>query len=244
MNDVLTEQLIVFRQADYAEVLRNSSSEQKLQDEARVALSLINWKNITYTDVLNYTQTLQSRKIAAYNIYDLININELSLEKYRFQDIYNPQAQELLNQSKIAFYSDRYSEAEDLIKKTRQSIESKSSEASILNSLSIGVLGFIQKYWVFIVISLVILFFFLRFSFRKISLIMVKRRIVRMKKEEKALNELMKKTQIERFKENSISGIVYNIRMKKYQTRLSEIKEELPVLEKRAGLKGGVDVSY
>ena len=36
-----------------------------------------------------------------------------------------------------------------------------------------------------------------------------------MKTEEQVLNDLMKKTQTERFKENKISGLVYNIRMKK-----------------------------
>ena len=54
-----------------------------------------------------------------------------------------------------------------------------------------------------------------------------------MKTEEQVLNDLMKKTQEERFKENRISGLVYNIRMKKYEERLQEIKEELPVLEER-----------
>ena len=43
----------------------------------------------------------------------------------------------------------------------------------------------------------------------------------------------MRKAQLERFKENKISGLVYNIRMNKYQERLQEIKEELPVLEER-----------
>ena len=43
----------------------------------------------------------------------------------------------------------------------------------------------------------------------------------------------MKKAQEERFKENKISGLVYNIRMKKYEERLQEIKEELPVFEER-----------
>lgn len=54
-----------------------------------------------------------------------------------------------------------------------------------------------------------------------------------MKAEETALNDLIKKTQSERFKENKISGLVYNIRMKKYEEKLQEIKEELPVLEER-----------
>lgn len=53
-----------------------------------------------------------------------------------------------------------------------------------------------------------------------------------METEEKVLDNLMKKTQTERFKENKISGLIYNIRMKKYQERLSEIKQDLPVLRK------------
>ena len=54
-----------------------------------------------------------------------------------------------------------------------------------------------------------------------------------MKTEEQVLNDLMKKTQTERFKENKISGLVYNIRMKKYEEKLQQIKEELPVVEER-----------
>lgn len=59
------------------------------------------------------------------------------------------------------------------------------------------------------------------------------KKIRKMNTEEKVLNNLMKKTQTEIFKDNKISGLVYNIRMKKYEERLQEIKEELPVLEER-----------
>jgi len=54
-----------------------------------------------------------------------------------------------------------------------------------------------------------------------------------MKAEQEVLVKLMKKAQEERFKKNIISGLVYNIRMKKYQEREQEIKQELPVLEDR-----------
>ena len=47
-----------------------------------------------------------------------------------------------------------------------------------------------------------------------------------------SLINLMKKTQTERFKEK-ISGLVYNIRMKKYHEKLDRTKEELQVLEER-----------
>ena len=43
----------------------------------------------------------------------------------------------------------------------------------------------------------------------------------------------MRKAQTERFKQNKISKLIYNIRMKKYQEKLQKIRQELPVLESR-----------
>ena len=43
----------------------------------------------------------------------------------------------------------------------------------------------------------------------------------------------MKKAQEDRFKKNSISGLVYNARMRKYKERMQEVKNEIPVLEAR-----------
>jgi len=51
-----------------------------------------------------------------------------------------------------------------------------------------------------------------------------------MKAEKEVLMRLMKKAQEDRFKKNIISGLVYNIRMKKYQEKLNNIKQDLPVL--------------
>ena len=67
----------------------------------------------------------------------------------------------------------------------------------------------------------------------KIKKNLLKRKIRNLKAEEKILMALMKRTQIERFKQNKISGLVYNIRMKKFEEKLNRIKEDLPVLEKR-----------
>lgn len=48
----------------------------------------------------------------------------------------------------------------------------------------------------------------------------------------------MRKVQVERFKENKVSGLIYNIRMKKHEEKLGEIKRMLPVLERRLKVKG------
>lgn len=73
---------------------------------------------------------------------------------------------------------------------------------------------------------MIVLIFVLRNTRKKRLL----KRIKRMEHEEKAINGLMRKTQIARFKLNTISGIVYNIRMDKYKSRLNKIQEDLPVL--------------
>jgi len=51
-----------------------------------------------------------------------------------------------------------------------------------------------------------------------------------------SLQKLMEKTQTERFKEGNISHSTYEIRMEKYNERLNEVKQTIPVLE--AMLKG------
>lgn len=76
----------------------------------------------------------------------------------------------------------------------------------------------------------------MKIIWKQISRKNLKNSIRKKKAEEVALKGLMKKAQEERFKKNKLSGLVYNIRMEKYEEKLNQIKEELPVLEKR--LKG------
>ena len=70
------------------------------------------------------------------------------------------------------------------------------------------------------------------FAYKKFEKKRLENKIRKMKAEGQALNNLMKKAQTERFKENKISASVYKITMEKYQKRMQEIEEELPVLEK------------
>jgi len=70
-----------------------------------------------------------------------------------------------------------------------------------------------------------------RFVSKKISKIRLKKKIVLKETQLKVLGELVKKTQSERFKENKIPALVYNIRVKNYKDKIEDIKRELPVLK-------------
>ena len=45
--------------------------------------------------------------------------------------------------------------------------------------------------------------------------------------------DLTRTAQEERFNENKISGLIYNVRIRKYNEKLENLKQELPVLESR-----------
>ena len=227
MQDSLTEAKKTFEQARYAEILRNVNSTEKEKQEARVALSLVKWQDITYADVLFYTDDIKSRKTIAFFLFDKINVEESKAIGA------NNETKAIFEQAKIAFSEERYDDAEKLLGDFNLALEKEKSESSVLSGISEGAKNFFQRYWIYIIIFLIVISVTGYFAYKKFEKELLTNKIRKMKTEEKVLNDLIKKTQTERFKENKISGLVYNIRIKKYQERLQEIKEELPVFEER-----------
>ena len=146
---------------------------------------------------------------------------------------FSSSTQELVQKAKTVFNEERYEEAEKFVSLARPDIESKRSELSVVNSLRRETFGFIQQNWLYILLVLMFLGFITYLAYSKINKTKLKNKIIKMKAELNALHDLMKKAQEDRFNKNSISGLVYNIRIKKYQQREQEIKQDLPVLEKR-----------
>lgn len=244
MNDTLIEAKRAFRQAEYAEMLRgeiNATEEEK--SEARKALSLIKWEEISYADVLFYTEDIKARKEKAFLLIDEIVLEESKInpkegELYS-EALFSPgeevseETKQILENAKIAFQEDRYQDAENLLEEFRVALEQEKAELSTLSGIKKGAKNFFQRYWIHIIIALILLSAIGYFTYKKFEKRLTKKKIRKMKAEKEVLINLMKKVQLERFEENKISGLVYNIRMKKYQERLQEIKQELPVLEAR-----------
>ncbi len=233
MNDSLIEARKVFQQAIYAEILRgdvNSSEQEKL--EAQRALAVVNWRKISYADVLSYTDEIKQRREKAFLLMDEITIeeNKMSLKENNFL---SNETKHILENAEIAFHEDRFQDAEKLIIEFRTAFEQKKAESSSLLGIGEGGKNFFQRYWIYLIILLIVFVFGGYFIYKKFEKKIIKTKIKKMKAEEEVLTNLMKKVQEDRFKKNTISGLVYNIRMKKYQERLQEIKQELPVLESR-----------
>ena len=232
MKDVLFEAERVFQQVKYAKILRGEvDSNTFLENEARDALRLVDWKNIDYADVIVYTDEIKDRKDRAYLIFDSINSYNGRLNDYPDLDVSD--LEELLVKVKVAFYEDRYDEAEELLTLIKEEFEIKRQEASFLGTLKTGSKNFFQRYWIIILVVLIVGSVGGFFGYKKYYKIHLKKQIEKLYLEKSVLLNLVKEIQTQRFKDNSVSELVYNIRVKKYKDRMLEIKEQIPVLEKR-----------
>lgn len=233
MNDTLLNAKRVFNQVMYAEILKGNvtASPGKVQ-EAKQALSLIDWRSLSYEDVLTYTDQIKAREQQAFAIHDSIVSENIEIKSYKNQ-INVTAARNLIEQAQKAFYEDRYDDANALLKNAADILETTSSETILLAGIKRNVGSFLQTYWRQISLLLIIAIATSAVSYPLFNRRLLKNKIKRLKAEEQVLIALMKEAQTQRFKEDKISGLVYNIRMKNYQGKFQRIKEKLPVLEKR-----------
>jgi len=245
MNDTLIEAKRIFQQAKYAEILRGDiGATESEKSEARKALRFVDLEEISYADVLVYTDNIKTRKEKTFLLVDEITVEESKINQeqeglFTGSLFSSPSAEpseetkQILEDTKIAFQEDRYQDTENLLEEFRNALEQEKVEASTLSGIKKGAKNLFQKYWVPIIIILILLTAIGYLAYKRFEKKLIKRKIKKIKAEKEVLIKLMKKAQEDRFKKNLISGLVYNIRIKKYQEREQEIKQELPVLEAR-----------
>lgn len=233
IEDVMTEARRIFEQAEYAEVLRNNETNLTLKNEAEQALKLVDWKNIDFGDVVHYVDYIKLRREQAYYILDQISVNEINIDSAKKQGLGVGLAVNFLNQAKNSFSQDRYNEASDFILKLKQSIEDARSQNTVVNTFARNSKNFFQRFWRELIGILVLSIIIILIFYRQIVRYFLRKQIRKMEIEEKVLLNLMKKIQTERYKNKTLSGLVYNLKINKYRERLNSIQQELPVLESR-----------
>ncbi len=227
VEDSLLEMNRVFEQVSYAEILRNGSLSREDKAEAAEALRLIKWQNLEYDDVMVYYYDIVARRDLAFLLWDKIIIEE------PLPGSVSPENVQILEDAKAAFYEERFSETEDLIKVYRVSVEKDRADRTVFAGVQRGAKNFFQEHWIFVLVGFVLVGFMVFFLRKNIVKRILKNKILKMETERTVLKDLIRKVQIERFKKRSLSGLVYDIRMKKYGERLAEINGELPVLRAR-----------
>ena len=230
VEDSLIEMKRIFEQVNYAEVLRDDNVSYEGKSDARSALRLIDWEDLDYSEVMVYYYDIVARRDLAFLLWDKIIVEEPPPGSVSLGNV------EILREAKTSFYAEMFSETEELIKLYRVSVEDDRAERTVFAGVQRGAKNLFERYWVFILIGLVLTTWIIFFFYKKIKRSLLKGKISKMEMEVSVLKGLVKKAQIARFKKGELSKLVYNIRMKKYNERLGQINQELPVLKTR--LKG------
>jgi hypothetical protein len=234
-SDVYSEALLVFQQATYADILRDKSipDSDALKIQARKSLELINWRNLSFEEVIYYTDIIKKYRVDSYYLIDSINAVQKKIETYSARGANVSASENLLKLTNTSFYNGQITESLAYLEQAKVQAEADMESMSSLNVLAKNAQNFFVRYVYWIIFFLVVALIVGYFSWSSIKLNILKKKIAKLETEEKVLDGLMRKTQVERYKENKISGLIYNIRIKKYQERLSEIKQDLPVLKRR-----------
>ncbi|MEK6885438.1 MAG: hypothetical protein AABX17_00560 [Nanoarchaeota archaeon] len=230
-SDLLIEAQRTLQTVDYAEILRDLNANAALRAEASRALNLVNWKNLNYSAIIEYTDKIIEARDKAFLILDSLTAVNLRIENEKKIGTDTSNVEIIVKQAQESFIAERYDESLSWITNANSELDKVAQEKARLAVFKSFSVNFFQKYWIYMVIIFIlgfILFLFLRGRIKKYNLI---KKITHLKAEQQVLTTLMIRTQNERYKENKISGLVYNIRIKKYQERINEIKESLPVLE-------------
>ena len=250
VGDAMIETRRVFEQAEFAEILRNNSipNNDFKKIQARKELKLVNWAKLDYSSVMIAAKDVKKRYDDALRLTDLIEIQadqvkgaledpSLSTASLfpRLADLNATSVLEILDEMRTAINDGRYEEAEQLLDEAKLEYETQKLELTTLASLKRSSRNVFQRYWYLIIIFLGVMGFGGFYVYNKMQLKKLKKDIRKMKFEKESLIDLMKKNQINRFQEDNISELVYNIRAKKYQERINKISQSLPVLESRLG---------
>lgn len=244
VEDLFIEAKRTFQQVEYAEILRGNLNATQIEKiKAVSALSLINWKSSNYSDILVLTEEIKEIRELAFFAQDILSLQEsfLGAQKNEFGEITSFTKVEnvnlerfkfLINEVQKAIDESRYGEAQILAKELAIEVDLRRTEVFTALVLTEKIRDILIKYWYITILVLIIIIFIISYSSKKIKKIQLKNKIYKLKTQKKVLKNLMRKAQTQRFKQNKISENVYKIRMKKYEEKLNDIKQTLPILIK------------
>jgi len=201
------------------------SKALKLLEEAKE-----NLKNRKYQSAYDLTNQIERIKENAFSADLLIFEIKSKISSAEEKGLQVEETKRLLNLAIAAFEREDFSTALQRAKDTQLSIV-------IETKGKINLLRFVIVYWFPLLVVLVGLFIGSYFLRKKLSLVIISRRLNDMQKEEVTINDLMKETQNKYYKEKKINTTEYHKLMYNYEKRLEEVSQSISRLRsKRVGI--------
>ncbi len=238
VNDTLNEAREALKRADFAELVRENASDE-LAQRAREALEALDYQKFTYDEVVVYTNEISLKKQKTYGLMDYIRALEIKIADYKNQGINTTEAEKILESVKTSFENERFAETQVLLAEANLDLEDRKAEISAISLAVKSGKSFIGSSWKEILIFISLCTIAGMFGWKGLRTRKLRKKLEKMKIERHSLEELMKRIQVQRFKEGSIPESVYDIRMKKYEKRLNEIDHMMPTITKRLERENG-----
>ncbi len=233
------EDSVLNAEKDISEMVKSGFGTAFVNDTLIEARSSLNKSD--YAAAFKKSDLVMQRKSQAYNISDSLRALELGMDELEAIGLNSASARVLFNESAAAFSSERYEEAEKLAAKAYTALADTRAEATLINiminSAKGNVVFFVTENASNILAFAVVLFIVSYACLVKLSDARVKNKIRDLETENTVLKDLMERAQSDHFEKRTMPRETYEIRMRKYKERITEIKEALPVLKARAGIK-------
>ncbi len=237
VSDQLLEANVVVSQLSYIEVINSANASYELKGEAYDALRLVNYKDISYEDVLVYTDAIEGAKKEAFELSDLLFVLEFQIDDFESDGVDVSVIREVQDSAYASFSEERYLDTRDIIDDVYVALEESVADRATSAILLRGIKGFLGQYWLYVLIFLLIFFLVIYLVWKKVKTFLIRKKIRHFNFEKQALEDLVVQTQDDRYKKKKISQMVYNIRYQKYMDKIDEIKQTIPVLEEKLNSK-------
>lgn len=206
-------------------------------NEAKLALELG-----FYDRIEPISKNIRELELRAFDIDLNIKKAEAKIDEARRYGVEINEAYLLLNSSKNEFELENYEEAEKLLKQSFETAEKIVSESLLFGTISkselrISAINFLKKFW-WLILIIATIFYVLGFIvFQRVSIAMLEHILKRLQSEQEGLIELIRKVQTSYFKDKTIDKSTYELTINKYQDRIIQIKEKMPLLKEKLARK-------
>lgn len=194
-----------------------------------------------YDSVLQKTEMIKTRKEKAYEISDSINSIEMRIEELDKMNLGTTEIKETLDDAKREFEYENYERSDELIDEAFSKISDLEAKQTILKAryeaAKNTIVTFVEENKMYLTITLVASIMTGIIVFKISARMRTRRELKDLRQERKAIDDLIKKIQIDRYQKDSVSKKTYDLTMSKYKKRIREIEKKILILEKKVRRK-------
>jgi hypothetical protein len=188
-------------------------------------------KKLNLTEVHRLTQLIVFSKQQTFDILDQLTVLKEKEKHYRNNKVDTTEARKILHATQKSFEEERYDEAQTFLEEADIKLDKARLERSRIKGMVAMSKNFIERNWITLLITLIILGIIAKPLFKHYHKEQAKKKLAHCHLELATLKKMIAKTQEAYFSEKSITKQTYDIRTERYHEKITQIKQKLPVLE-------------